>query len=207
MSLTKKMLPGLLMAATLGASTSVLAGASGNIAASSDYIWRGASQTASQSAVSGGLDYGHDVGVYAGTWVSPVAGDTEIDVYAGFSKEFGGVGIDLGYLIYHYVAGADAAEMYFGLSYSMLGATYYYDADNENAWLEASADYEVKKDLSLGVNFGMSMMKDTAADYMTYGATITKTVGDWSASFTASATDVEDSEPTAFVSISREFDL
>jgi len=211
MKLVNKMVAGLVVAGGLGLSSVAVAGVSGNIAASSDYLWRGVTQTNHTAAVSGGLDYAHDAGIYAGTWVSNVAADTEIDVYGGFSKEFGGVGVDLGYILYHYpVAAPDFAEVYIGLSYSMVSAMYSYDMENEDAYLSADASYEVKKGLSLSVNFGAYMYSVSDNDYMTYGATITKAVGDWEAAFAASATDLEagpNAEPTAFVSISRGFDL
>lgn len=39
-----------------------------NIAASSNYYWRGITQTDDGAAVSGGLDYSNESGFYAGTW-------------------------------------------------------------------------------------------------------------------------------------------
>lgn len=213
MKLVQTMVSGLVVVAALGSATPVFAGASGNVGVTSDYIWRGTTQTNHQAAVSGGLDYGHDSGLYLSTWVSNVSWDgpdTEIDVIGGYAREFGGVGLDLGYIQYHYPQGADFAEVYVGASYSMVGATYYYNMEDENAWLEASADFEVKKGLSLGVNFGMAMMKVSDADWMTYGANITKGVGDWEAVMAVSMTDMDaglDSEPVATVSMSRSFDL
>lgn len=79
----------------------------GNAAITSNYIWRGATQTNDQAAGQGGLDWSHGSGFYAGTWVSNVDfsgfGDGyEMDVYAGFSGEAGSVGYDLGVISYQY---------------------------------------------------------------------------------------------------------
>ena len=62
----------------------------------SNYIWRGVTQTSDQAAGQGGIDWGHDSGLYVGTWVSNVdfsgLGDGyEMDVYAGFAGEAGGI--------------------------------------------------------------------------------------------------------------------
>ena len=40
---------------------------SANAAASSNYIWRGLTQTENKAAVSGGIDYASDNGFYVGT--------------------------------------------------------------------------------------------------------------------------------------------
>lgn len=68
-----------------------------------DYVFRGISNTDGDPAIQGSLDYEHDTGFYAGVWASSVkfrenagaaAVDTvqeatiEIDYYAGFASEF-----------------------------------------------------------------------------------------------------------------------
>jgi uncharacterized protein (TIGR02001 family) len=45
---------------------------SANIGAVSNYMWRGVSQTQDGAAVQGGLDFTHESGFYAGTWISNV---------------------------------------------------------------------------------------------------------------------------------------
>ena len=70
---------------------------SANAAIASNYIWRGVSQTSDQAAGQGGIDWGHDSGLYVGTWVSNVNfansdDGYEMDVYAGFAGEAGGLG-------------------------------------------------------------------------------------------------------------------
>ena len=42
----------------------------GNIGVTTDYIFRGVTQSQHKPAVSGGLDYTHSSGLYAGTWLS-----------------------------------------------------------------------------------------------------------------------------------------
>lgn len=84
-----------------------LAELSGNAAITSNYIWRGVTQTTDQSAGQGGIDWGHESGVYAGTWVSNVNfansdDGYEMDVYAGFAGEAGDLGYDVGVISYQY---------------------------------------------------------------------------------------------------------
>ena len=62
-----------------------------NVALSSDYIWRGMTQTAEEPAISGGFDIAGESGLYFGTWASNVEfGDgaaLELDWYAGYANE------------------------------------------------------------------------------------------------------------------------
>ena len=93
--------------ATVLSSGVALAELSGNAAITSNYIWRGVTQTTDQSAGQGGIDYAHESGLYAGTWVSNVNfGNSddgyEMDVYAGFSGEAGDMGYDIGVVSYQY---------------------------------------------------------------------------------------------------------
>ena len=63
---------------------------SSNVGLSSDYIWRGMTQTNGDVAVNGGFDLSTDMGFYIGTWASNAnvgAASMELDVYLGFSGE------------------------------------------------------------------------------------------------------------------------
>ena len=63
-----------------------------NMAASSNYYWRGVTQSADQAAISGGVDYANEAGFYAGGWASNIdfgpttSASYELDLYAGFSQ-------------------------------------------------------------------------------------------------------------------------
>ena len=68
-----------------------------NASITSNYIWRGVTQTSDQAAGQGGIDYGFGPGFYVGTWASNVdfsgTGDGyEMDLYAGFAGEAGSLG-------------------------------------------------------------------------------------------------------------------
>lgn len=78
-----------------------------NLGATSDYVFRGVSQTQEDPAIQGGIDATYGIG-YAGVWASNVdfgADDptAEIDLYAGVRPTIGDTSLDLGVLYYGYV--------------------------------------------------------------------------------------------------------
>jgi uncharacterized protein (TIGR02001 family) len=97
-----------------------------NAAASSNYVWRGLTQSVNEAAVSGGIDYAMDNGFYVGTWASNVsyaAGDDysyEHDIYGGYAGESGGISYDIGYLYYNYDKDAkfDFGEIYASIAFN-----------------------------------------------------------------------------------------
>ena len=114
-----------------------------NVGLTTDYIFRGISQSQHSGAISGGADYSHASGAYAGIWAStqkwvetaPYKNDSslEIDLYGGYKGSMGDIGYDLGLIRYYYpgdkVAGAvspDTTEIYVGASWKMLSFKYSY---------------------------------------------------------------------------------
>ena len=86
---------------------------SGNIALTTDYKFRGISQSDSAPSVQGGFDIAFDNGVYIGTWGAAVDfdcaidtcgglnGGIELDYYAGFASDISdSVSFDIGYIYY-----------------------------------------------------------------------------------------------------------
>jgi uncharacterized protein (TIGR02001 family) len=90
-----------------------------NVSLTSDYRYRGISQSNFKPAIQGGFDYAHESGFYIGNWNSsiswlsdaaPATANTrvtapvEMDFYAGIKKELIGEGFasDLGVLQYYY---------------------------------------------------------------------------------------------------------
>lgn len=86
-----------------------------NVAAASDYVFRGVSQTEEDAAISAGVDLTADT-FYAGAWASNVAfpGDpdtnAEIDVYGGVRPELAGFNWDFGVVGYFYTGQPDGAD-------------------------------------------------------------------------------------------------
>ena len=82
---------------------------SGNVALVGDYRFRGLSQTYTQPAIQGGVDYASATGAYVGAWGSNVSGNQflnggslELDLYGGYRWTVGKAGLDLGVLCYWY---------------------------------------------------------------------------------------------------------
>tara|TARA_B100000927_G_scaffold252312_1_gene217540 strand:- start:262 stop:927 length:666 start_codon:yes stop_codon:yes gene_type:complete len=121
---------------------------SGNVAVTTDYIWRGMTQNAGDPSVSGGFDLEEDSGFYLGIWAANVSalndtapdtatlddgtittGSLELDGYTGFAGSFNDdAGFDVGYIAYTYpgVKAWDFEEFY--LTFDFFGAYVTYAA-------------------------------------------------------------------------------
>ena len=112
MNIFKKFIFGLIFSLSSFSFTEV--SLSGNIALTSDYIWRGMTQNAGDPSVSGGFDLEDDSGFYLGVWAANVladdedgdalgSGSMELDGYLGYSGSFNeNAGYDIGYIAYTY---------------------------------------------------------------------------------------------------------
>jgi uncharacterized protein (TIGR02001 family) len=163
---------------------------SANIGVTSNYVWRGVTQTGNDAAISGGLDYAHDSGFYAGTWASNVDfgnedgtsdGGAEVDLYVGFGGEFGdGIGYDVGlaHYMYPHLSDSDFTELYGSLSYSYFTGGIHYtvhsDVDDTSAenelfiegdlYFYVGASYEVMPTWTLGGTIGYYDFDDDGVD-------------------------------------------
>jgi uncharacterized protein (TIGR02001 family) len=177
---------------------------SANTAIATDYMYRGGSQTNEHPAVSGGFDYAHSSGVYAGVWASNVdfgdSANIEIDYYGGIAGEFSnGIGWDVGGLYYQYpgVSDADEAagdydffEVNAGLSYTFsevqlkptIGTKFSYSPDYFG---ENGDSYYVTADLGLSLPYGVGfafqygnqMFDDSSmTDYSHYSVGLSKDI-------------------------------
>jgi uncharacterized protein (TIGR02001 family) len=198
-----KMTKTLVAAAALAASTLVsgtaMAELSGNVGVTSDYIWRGETQAADESAVSGGIDYAHDSGIYVGTWTSSLGGGSnyELDLYGGYGFEVAGIGLDIGAISYQYPQennDGDFSEIYVGASYDMFSAMIsvsndYFGSSDSAMYIEVGADIPVKGDLTLGLHYGIksgdyfdNKPSPTDGSYGDYSVSLSK--GDFTFAFT-----------------------
>lgn len=183
-------------------------GVSANVSMTSNYMWRGMTQTHDAPAIQGGFDLDYK-GFYIGTWGSNVAGgdqgyygdaSMELDLYAGYSTEVSGLGIDVGFLQFCYPRYTDEAgwgEAYLGLSYDFsvvsVGAKYSYAIDTmNNGWddqynlLELSASVPLAYDMSLDGTYGFY---ENIGDYYYVG--LTKSYKNYD--FTLAYTGINDS--------------
>ena len=121
-----------------------------NVAAYSDYRFRGISQTSKKPTLQAGVDFAHKSGFYLGAfgsnvrWVKDFNGATkgslEIDLYGGFKGEIAkDLGFDVGLITYQYPGNnsgkagtpgagafknANTNEIYGALTYSVVTAKY-----------------------------------------------------------------------------------
>jgi len=95
---------------------------SANVALTTDYVFRGQSQTDQQPAIQGGFEADY-LPLYAGVWASNLnfggadsnsdgiadsaVADIELDWYGGIKHAFGGIEVDLGAIYYNYPNAAD----------------------------------------------------------------------------------------------------
>jgi uncharacterized protein (TIGR02001 family) len=176
---------------------------SANIAATSNYVWRGATQTDDAAAIQGGLDYAHDSGFYVGTWASNVdfgnGGEVEVDLYGGYSGEMAGVGYDVGVIYYAYPDSDDAnfTEIALGVSFSMFSAGINYTIDSEvddtagaegfiegDLYYYAGASFEVAPTWTIGATIGYYDFEDDGVggadlSYSHVQLDVTKSAGDF----------------------------
>jgi uncharacterized protein (TIGR02001 family) len=101
-------------------------------AVSSDYLFRGISQTRSRPAVQGTIEIQHTSGLYVGAFTSNVAflgtnARQEVDALAGWRTTVAGISLDLGGIAYTY-PGYDNGPGLYDLQYFELGVKASYEA-------------------------------------------------------------------------------
>lgn len=156
---------------------------SGNVAITTDYRFRGISQSDESAAVQGGFDAEFGPGFYIGTWASSVDfgsdnetgsfGTMEIDYYAGWASSIGDTdfGIDVGVIYYDYPGDTvdpegDYVEFYVGGSWKDLSLQVNYSddyyAETDEFWY-ISGDYSLglfDTDLTLDLHVGYNMLEE-----------------------------------------------
>lgn len=97
---------------------------SANVALTTDYVFRGISQTDESPAIQGGIDLSYGI-FYAGIWASNLdfggvtaadgstvdVANIEVDYYGGIKKALGGVTFDLGAIYYTYPNAHDGTTL------------------------------------------------------------------------------------------------
>ena len=148
-----------------------------NVGVTSDYRYRGISQTRLKPALQGGIDYSNGP-FYAGAWASSIkwikdfGGDAgvEVDLYGGYKGEITkGLAYDVGVLTYQYPSNklnpsANTTEIYGALTYGPATLKYshsvtdtFANLDSKNStYLDLSANFEVGAGLTLTPHIGQA---------------------------------------------------
>ncbi len=200
-----------------------------NIALSTDYVFRGFSQTDENPAISGGFDYAFDSGFYLGTWASNVDfGDdtsTEIDLYVGYAFDLTDfISLDLSAVQFIYPDETDSLnyEEYIaslGFGDASVGVVYspeYLGFDTSAVILNAGYSLGVTDSISLDFNVGYTKLDDETKgliyegsdDYLDYSIGLTVPFGGVDLSLVGYGTDVSDeklADDRAVFSISKSF--
>lgn len=149
----------------------------GNVAFTSDYVFRGITQNGGKTALQGGFDIAHTSGLSAGVWASNVnwANTTlEVDLYANYgfslSKDFSAT---VGYLAYVYEGNSSLNTGEVNASVSAYGLTaklsyavtdYFGIAGSGTQYFELNYAYDIAaiKGLSLALHYGVTDGKNAA---------------------------------------------
>jgi len=169
-----------------------------NVGGTTDYRYRGISQTRGKPALQGGVDYSNGpfyVGAWASTirWIKDFGGESnfEVDLYGGYKGEITkDLGFDVGVLTYIYPSNkldpsANTTELYgaltFGpatLKYSHAVTDTFANLDSKNSfYLDLSATFDVGGGAMLTPHIGYQKIKGPYEDpgsYTDYALTLSK---------------------------------
>ncbi|MES2299544.1 MAG: TorF family putative porin [Pseudomonadota bacterium] len=186
-----------------------------NVGLTSDYRYRGISQSRLQPALQGGADYvNNPSGFYAGTWMSTIkwtkdalgGGDLEWDLYGGKKGELiKDVSYDIGALAYVYPSNglnpnANTFELYGQLGYGPAYVKYsgattnlFAAPDSKNSgYLDMGANIDIDTGLVLNLHVGHQRVKNNSnLSYTDYKIGVTKDFGVCSVALALIGADVD----------------
>lgn len=187
----------------------------GNMALTSEYRFRGISQSRFEPALQGGADYTHNpTGLYAGVWASTIkwiddlGGDAnvEVDLYLGKRGEIvPGFSYDVGGLWYVYPSNglspsANTFEVYGQVGYGPAYIKYSHSTtdlfgtanSDGSGYLDIGANIEVATGLVLNLHAGHQRVADNSDfSYTDYKIGLTKDLGFASLSVAVFGTDTD----------------
>ena len=203
----------------MGLAATAQAEVSANIGATSNYVWRGVSQSGDSASVSGGIDYANDSGFYAGTWVGSLGEGSggETDFYLGFGGEAGSVGYDVGYIYYAYTEfdDIDFGEIYGSISVAGFDLGLAYTVNNGSAndggafvsgdmYYSVGYGFDLSEDYSLGLTVGHYAFDEASdGDYTHFQADIA--TGDFTFSISKAQEESGDDDVKFIVSWGTSF--
>lgn len=187
-----------------------------NVALTSDYRYRGISQSRLKPALSAGVDYALPAGFYIGAWASSIKwikdfggdADVEIDLYGGYKGEImPGLSFDVGALRYQYprnklAPSANTTELYGALTYGPATVKYWHavtdtfaNLDSKNSYyIEAAAGFDVGYGLTLTPHIGYQKIKgpfSDAASYTDYSLALSKDFSGFLVTLSVVGTDAD----------------
>jgi uncharacterized protein (TIGR02001 family) len=185
-----------------------------NVSLTSDYRYRGISQSRLKPALQGGVDYALPNGFYVGTWLSTIkwikdaggGADVEWDLYGGYKGELTkGLGFDVGVLSYQYPSHDLAVspvtnEIYGALTFGPATLKYSHSVSNlfgfsnskNSGYLDLSATFDVSG-ISVTPHVGYQTVKNNDTfSYTDYSLTASKDFSGFILSASLVGTDTKD---------------
>lgn len=180
---------------------------SANVALTTDYLFRGISQTEGNPALQGGFDYAYSgevipVGFYAGVWGSNIDfndgadATLEVDYYGGLTGDLfsTGIGWDIGVIYYDYPSSEDAADLAYveyggGLSYGFENIQFspevsvyaWYSPEftgNTGDAIYVNPSLDLSLPMGFGLGFGYGYQDvDDIGDYSHFYVGVSKDIG------------------------------
>ena len=206
-----------LMAGTMLATPALAVTIKGNIGATTDYVWRGNTQSDGDASISGGIDVDLGNGFAVGVWTASLGGDQpdgsadyETDIYGSYSFDVGSIGMEVGYISYQYPGVADSdndfEEYFVTADFGLVSVSYFRldSAENEDqnddkgTYLSIDTGFELDDGWSVGLHYGEEDFDVNESDTDT---SISLSKGD--VTFTVSGD--EDDDTRAIVSWGRSF--
>lgn len=181
-----------------------------NLSVTSDYVFRGISQTARKPALQGGLDYAFgDTGIYVGAWGSNVdfgdsdGPDIELDTYIGYSTDVSDDwNLDFSIVHYSYFGQRDAYgnsdyNEFFAkttwnemLTFTVAYANDYSNLDYSSLYVNLAGTWELGSDFSLNASVGHSDFSDDNGSYNDWNIGVSRQFGPVNAAINYYDTDI-----------------
>jgi len=191
-----------------------------NVGVTTNYVFRGETQTNDDPAIQGGIDFVHERGLYLGAWASNVdfpavnGEGFEMDAYLGYKFDLGNeMAIDVGYITYQYTDNVlpDASEVYIGFSVRDLSITYFNgdveNSANDYSYIDVKYKLVLPKDVKLLFHYGY---KDNQSSRNVDDASIgiSKEVNGFTGSLTVTTIDgTANDDDKIFLQIVKTFNL
>ncbi len=177
---------------------------SATMTVTSDYVFRGVSQTQESPAFQASLDYAHSSGFYAGVWGSSVDfipddalpededdADLEIDTYVGWSFDISeSLNADLQLVRYIYPGTNDGFDYDYNeligtlgwewLSFSLGYSNDVFNLDESGIYYNVAGEWELPAEITLTAGVGYYDLDDALGDsYADYSLGVSKSWGNF----------------------------
>jgi uncharacterized protein (TIGR02001 family) len=187
----KKIIVGALALSSVGAFASSI---TTNVAATSDYVWRGQTQSGHSAAVQGTFEYGYknlSVGVWTSSLASNDSRGSEVDLYANYKFELKKhASLTFGVTNYVYTKDSNQNTMEYSLNLEVHGYNLfmgiiddYFNANSSSNYFNLSKSFKLCKKNNIGLNLAVGYTtfddenKVGSKNHLDYKVGLARTVG------------------------------